>query len=61
MNRLSLRVWGVLCIFGGLMAKMIGPTPRNRAELLGQSAALMVFFVVGMILIVVDLVRSRRR
>ena len=61
MKRLPLRVWGALCIFGGIAARLIGPAPKNREELLGKSVAALFFLVVGLVLIAKDLVHSRRK
>ncbi len=64
MQKLSLTALGGICIFGGLMSKLImgqfNP-PSNRSELLGQAMAQVLFLVIGVVLIAVGLVKDRQR
>lgn len=62
-RELSAIAWGGLVILAGLLSQAImalAKPPRNRAELLGQGAAGLIFVIVGGALLVKGLLDRRR-
>jgi len=63
LQKLSLTAMGGVFIFAGMMSKLImgqiNP-PTNRSELLGQGLAQLMFFVAGMVMIGIGLVKGRK-
>ena len=62
LQKFSLAHWGLFCIFGGTMAgtlSMIQPG-KNPGEQAGRSAAVLLFWIIGVVLIVIHFVRRGR-
>ena len=51
---------GFLCILGGAAAQVLGPPAANQSEALGKGTATLLFFIAGVVLIVMHFVRSKR-
>lgn len=68
LKRLPLWQWGLITIFGGIVSNLImaqqAQTGRlnaaSRGEALGRGLATVVFVVIGLVMIVHDLSRSKR-
>lgn|GEM_PF-2151235 len=70
MKKLPLGTWGMICIFGGLIANLIGmksietqslPRSQERAAQIGNAAATILFIIVGVVLIIMHFIRKRRK
>lgn len=63
LSKFTLAHWGGLCMFGGGMAGVIGTMQpaKNRAELLGRGVAVAIFWVIGLVLVVLHFVRRGRK
>jgi len=69
-KRFALWQWGLLCIFGGMAGGAVTMamrphsgirTAEQQGEALGRAAAMLLFVVIGVVLIVVHFVRRKRR
>ncbi len=64
LRKISWLQWGLICIFGGLMAGAIGSMqgpPKNSAEAAGRAAAVGLFIVIGVVLIIVHFLRPKKK
>ncbi len=60
MKKQPLWFWGVLCLLAAGVAGVLGPRPNNRAEMLGQATAQLLFLAAGVVLIVLHFLRRGR-
>lgn len=60
-RKLSLGMIGFFCIVAGAAANSIGPRPTTSEEMLGSGVATLLFWIVGITLIVIHMVRKRTK
>ena len=59
MRKLSLGMWGGICIFAGVMSGTFSGPPATQSEMLGKACAQLLFIVIGIGLIVAHFIRRR--
>ena len=62
LRKITLVQWGAFCMFSGGFAGVAGmlQPAKNQAELLGRGVAVMLFWVAGIVLVILHFVRRGR-
>ena len=70
MKKLPLWFWGLACMFGGIISRLLMQafasrpemsTAQGKAAAMGRAAAMLMFMLAGVVLIVLHFVLKRRR